>query len=661
MNNNNNKIFITPGKKYKNKYGDEYIILEEVEPKISQYNDSKTRRARIRFTKTGYETIVSLHYALYPNNAIEDKLKPSLFGVGMIGYANTADNPKEYNMWQAMMARCYNVNSEKYATYGAIGIKVCERWKRFDLFMEDLATLPGYQAMIDYPDNIYNLDKDILQKDVPNECKIYSPNTCVIVRQIDNIAIRHMDNKHKSKQKYFGVREKYKGSYQVRITHNNEEIYLGTFDNELAAASCYNYFSRVLGHILLNDIEEMDRKEWVKHLIRPYTMCAIVTETKVVSTIDLNNNKSNNTLFDIDFNKSYYNKRGQEFKIIEEVEPRVSKTRTYRMVKIRFITGYETIARLDYILGGDVGIVDRFTPTVHGVGCLGYAIPKLNMSMYKRWSGMISRCYNENDNKYPAYGGIGVTVCERWKRLDFFLEDIVNLPGYHDMITNPDTPYELDKDTLQQYLPVGQCKIYSPETCMFIKSINNNLQRIIDNKPNYKNNQYYGVQQNKAGNYSVRIRDGKDNATIGTCTDIKAAANLYDDFAKKNNKQLFNDVEYMSREECAKYLVQPIQMLVDENKIYGVKQIDGGNYIVRMSVNGNQKSFGPYTDKMAAATRYNHISFGMGRPMPNKIPYMSPQECAKYLVKPIVMCAIVSSPVPIQQQVTLKEMCAIVK
>lgn len=35
--------------------------------------------------------------------------------------------------------------------------------------------------------------------------------------------------------------------------------------------------------------------------------------------------------------------------------------------------------------------------------------------IYKLWSCVKNRCYNQNDPKYPQYGGRGITVCDEWK------------------------------------------------------------------------------------------------------------------------------------------------------------------------------------------------------------------------------------------------------
>lgn len=46
------------------------------------------------------------------------------------------------------------------------------------------------------------------------------------------------------------------------------------------------------------------------------------------------------------------------------------------------------------------------------------------------WSGMLARCFNENQSRYHMYGGRGITVCERWRR-DFaaFLADMGPRPS----------------------------------------------------------------------------------------------------------------------------------------------------------------------------------------------------------------------------------------
>jgi hypothetical protein len=42
-----------------------------------------------------------------------------------------------------MKARCLDPNNEKYATYGALGISVCDRWLAFENFLADMGERPA--------------------------------------------------------------------------------------------------------------------------------------------------------------------------------------------------------------------------------------------------------------------------------------------------------------------------------------------------------------------------------------------------------------------------------------------------------------------------------------------------------------------------------------
>lgn len=48
----------------------------------------------------------------------------------------------EYASWNAMIARCYNQNTKGFNRYGGRGIKVCSRWKEFELFLLDMGLKP---------------------------------------------------------------------------------------------------------------------------------------------------------------------------------------------------------------------------------------------------------------------------------------------------------------------------------------------------------------------------------------------------------------------------------------------------------------------------------------------------------------------------------------
>ena len=88
---------------------------------------------------------------------------------------------------------------------------------------------------------------------------------------------------------------------------------------------------------------------------------------------------------------------------------------------------------------------------------------------YSTWLHMMTRCYSERSHKEnPTYSD--VIVSERWHCFQNFCNDISKLKGYNDWKNNDG--YELDKDIiceLNNIIP----KIYSLETCMFIKKSEN--------------------------------------------------------------------------------------------------------------------------------------------------------------------------------------------
>lgn len=48
---------------------------------------------------------------------------------------------KIYNVYKAMIARCYNTNVERYPQYGGKGIRVCDEWRTFEGFYNDFGYL----------------------------------------------------------------------------------------------------------------------------------------------------------------------------------------------------------------------------------------------------------------------------------------------------------------------------------------------------------------------------------------------------------------------------------------------------------------------------------------------------------------------------------------
>lgn len=64
-------------------------------------------------------------------------------------------------------------------------------------------------------------------------------------------------------------------------------------------------------------------------------------------------------------------------------------------------------------------------------------------SGFGSWRAMVSRCNNSDDKDFPAYGGRGIKVCERWMDPRVFAADMGDKPeGWSIDRLDPDGPYE---------------------------------------------------------------------------------------------------------------------------------------------------------------------------------------------------------------------------
>lgn len=171
--------------------------------------------------------------------------------------------------------------------------------------------------------------------------------------------------------------------------------------------------------------------------------------------------------------ETFKNNLGLEF-VVEGCESVTANS--IKLYRVRFIKSGFVAHNISsgHIRKGEVK--DYFSPSVFGVGCLGYAsgYAKRHESrrIYYTWRNMIRRCYDKTNKAYKWYGEKGITVCERWKRLDYFIEDIVKIPGYN-AVKFEQNEIELDKDIIGH-----NRNVYSPETCCFVPHAENNREAL---------------------------------------------------------------------------------------------------------------------------------------------------------------------------------------
>lgn len=75
-----------------------------------------------------------------------------------------------YNIWKCMKRRCYNINHISYKNYGARGIKICDRWSKFENFRDDM-----YQSYLEHVEKFGEKQTTIDRKECTGN---YELNNC---------------------------------------------------------------------------------------------------------------------------------------------------------------------------------------------------------------------------------------------------------------------------------------------------------------------------------------------------------------------------------------------------------------------------------------------------------------------------------------------------
>lgn len=228
---------------------------------------------KIKFLLTGYETLISS--SKIKTMDIRDPYYPTVCGVGFTGEGEYTGNEKYYererSMWVSMIHRCHNENSREYRSYGAVGISIHPDWYNFNTFLHDIKQLENYQEWKDNPGK-YALDKDGLQLYLPRSQKIYSKDTCRFVLKEVNTKFRCQEELVRNNRTYYGVEHTIYNTYKVYVQVNGIRMYIGTFDNEIAAANARDWWAKFYGSLILNadlGLPYMPPEEWVLHRTLP--------------------------------------------------------------------------------------------------------------------------------------------------------------------------------------------------------------------------------------------------------------------------------------------------------------------------------------------------------------------------------------------------------
>jgi hypothetical protein len=120
-----------------------------------------------------------------------------------------------YATWFAMVDRCINKDHQAYPSYGGRGIKVCERWRKFENFRDDM--YESYLAHIkEFGEKNTSIDR------FPNVNGNYEPNNCKWSTKLEQSNHRRCVSKTKNHIEHVRMRSRV-GAMITDIMHNDRK------------------------------------------------------------------------------------------------------------------------------------------------------------------------------------------------------------------------------------------------------------------------------------------------------------------------------------------------------------------------------------------------------------------------------------------------------
>ena len=198
-----------------NNFGD-FIVIDYV----------NNKNITVEFITTGYQTKTTTKEI--NQGKIADRLKPSVFGVGIIGNKYPINDNGSinyiYKVWNNILDRCYNEKTKlKYKAYS--DCSTSNNFKYYEYFYEWFTSQKGC-------DERFEVDKDLLVKGN----RIYSENTCILLPKEINLALSV--KKSQRGQYLIGVQKNGK-NFLARCSTGTGERKLGYYTTEIEAFNAY--------------------------------------------------------------------------------------------------------------------------------------------------------------------------------------------------------------------------------------------------------------------------------------------------------------------------------------------------------------------------------------------------------------------------------------
>jgi len=162
--------------------GEKYITIEGYEATIIDYFNNKN--CTVRLNDVRGTVLENKQYVNIKKGNVKNPFHPSVCGVGYndTTYSIVKNNKQVYNIWRAMMQRCYSKKTQQLQpTYK--GCSVAEEWHSFKNYLKWYRENYNPKIM-----EGWHLDKDILVKGN----NIYSSTTCTFVpREINSLMVKN--------------------------------------------------------------------------------------------------------------------------------------------------------------------------------------------------------------------------------------------------------------------------------------------------------------------------------------------------------------------------------------------------------------------------------------------------------------------------------------
>ena len=137
----------------------------------------------------------------------------------------------EHQAWKHINQRCYNAKVQHYQHYGGRGIKVCDRWRGINGFIN------FYEDMGDKPTPKYSIDRI-------NNDGDYEPSNCRWSTQKEQVANqRELRSTNSSGHRNISLNSRL-NKWVVQVTHNTDKIYLGVFKSLTEAITARDNFNK---------------------------------------------------------------------------------------------------------------------------------------------------------------------------------------------------------------------------------------------------------------------------------------------------------------------------------------------------------------------------------------------------------------------------------